>query len=312
MIIVGSGLAGTLIASNLNRKGIVTTTLEKSKNHGRLATRYCRYTADIGAQFFTVRTSLFQSVVDEWIQKDLARLWTHGFPPKYDKHPRYYARNGMRNLVSYLAKGLNIKFETQVNEIIELQDEFILKTNNSEYRSNVLILALPVPQAIRLLEQVSIPKNDIDLLKQVEYYPCITLLFESDEHISDCGAYQYKGEVIDYICNNKTKGISSSNIVTLHCTSLFSELHFSSPKKLILEMVQKELSQFTKITIEGAKFKMWKYAQPKNPFDFKSYSLPLGNSKHIIFGGDQFANSKIEGTFLSAMEIVDKFGSKEF
>ena len=312
MIIVGSGLCGTLIANKLKIAGRRCTVLEKSKNHGRMATRYIdeKTTVDIGAQFFTIRQPKFKTLVNEWIDDGIVQEWCTGFPPKNDKYPRYIVRQGMRHLVSVLAKECDVQFDQCVESITETELDFIVKTKTNEYRSNTIILTTPIPQAIPFVQDI-LPSQDLKLLQNIKYYPCLTLLFESKEQISFCGAYQFKGNVVDFLCNNKVKGISKSNIITLHCAPNFSEDHYNLPLEEIVKFVQQELDTFTTIKIQDATLKRWKYAQPKVPFDALSLQVNKSTNKKIIFAGDQFGKSKIEGTCLSALHVVESLSSSQ-
>ena len=301
MIIVGSGLCGTLIANKLKQKGIIATILEKSKNHGRLATRYNdKSTVDIGAQFFTVRSASFEGVVQGWINANLVRIWCYGFPPKNDKYPRFCVQNGMRHLVDHLAQDVEVQFNTNVKSIIETSDEFVLCTNSAEYRTDTLIITVPIPQAIPLVKDM-LPPEDLKILGSIKYYPCITLIFESD---SKCTVFQHKGKVVDFIASNKAKGISELNVFTLHCAPQFSLDNFDMEVSEVCKLAQSELNDFSDIVISNPQIKRWKYAQPVEPFiERLSYTIVKGKKK-IIFAGDQFGNSKIEGACLSALDVV--------
>ena len=80
VVVVGAGLAGLVAARELAADHEIVV-LDKGRSvGGRLATRRIGDARlDHGAQFFTVRSEAFRSQVDEWLSRDVARVWCHGF-----------------------------------------------------------------------------------------------------------------------------------------------------------------------------------------------------------------------------------------
>ena len=79
-LIIGAGMAGLSAGQQLTSRGAEVIIIDKGRGvGGRLATRWSdtpegvRAFYDHGAQFFTVRTPLFQSFVDRW-REELHRL----------------------------------------------------------------------------------------------------------------------------------------------------------------------------------------------------------------------------------------------
>ncbi len=296
LIIVGAGITGSLISNTLKKHNIKHSIFEKSLSHGRMSTKDLNGAKiDIGAQFFTVRSPVFQSVVDEWISKGLVKKWTNGFPPKNDNYPRYCGINGMMSIVSHYSGEELIR--TKVSQI-KYENDCLVVDNKS---SKLVVMTQPIPQALELCKDV-LDTKDVEYLSTLSYYPCITLYFNSSVHISESGAYQHKGEVIDFICSNFKKGISTEHVITLHCSPKFSEAHFNYTTNDILAIVAKDLySIYPTMDINSAVVHKWKYAQPKYPSTEPFYSARIGKDCEILFAGDQFCNSKIEGACLSAL-----------
>jgi len=303
-IIVGSGITGTLIANQLKHVHIDATVLEQSKNrHGRLETK----DADTGAQFFTVRSEEFKELVDQWKDQKLVKVWCEGFPPKNDEYPRYCAVDGMGKMVEQLSHGNKIEYDTTVLRIVEEEDKFVLHTNKGKLESDHVILTAPLPESLKLVKDI-IPKNEYKSLSQVEYWPCISLTIKMNEpfKVGDSGAYQHKGEIVDFIANNHSKGITENEIITIHCSPEFSEQYLNKADMDIKDQIQLELDHID--AIKGLKLKdhevellKWKYSQPKTPFNERFYHYKNGK-KHLLIAGDGFLGSKIEGACLSALD----------
>ena len=308
-IIVGSGITGTIIANQLKHVNIDATVLEQSKNsHGRLETKD---TADTGAQFFTVRSDEFNQLVQQWKDQNLVKVWSQGFPPKNDEHPRYCAVDGMGNLVDHLSKENKIQFDTTVTKITEETDEFILHTNKGILESDHVILTAPLPESLKLVKDI-IPKNEYNALNKVDYWPCISLTIKMNTpfKIGESGAYQHKGKIVDFIANNHNKGITENEIITIHCSPEFSESYYNKSDEDIKDQIQMALDQIE--GIKGLKLKgnelellKWPYSQPKEPFKERFYHYKNGK-KHLIIAGDGFLGSKIEGACLSALDASNE------
>lgn len=110
-LIVGGGICGLIIATELKRNGFDVTIVDKGKGiGGRLATRRIQYSSDIegifdyGAQHFTVTTPQFQAWVDEWIEGGIVEEWSRGFPAT-DGSIRDNNQPCWRNLLTFQHQG---------------------------------------------------------------------------------------------------------------------------------------------------------------------------------------------------------------
>ena len=81
VVVVGAGIAGLMAAQSLTKNGSDVVVVDKGRSPGgRLATRRIDdATLDHGAQFFTVRDSLFETHVSEWIASGVVTEWCRGF-----------------------------------------------------------------------------------------------------------------------------------------------------------------------------------------------------------------------------------------
>lgn len=157
VVIVGAGIAGISCARELAALGIRARVLERGRTvGGRMASRTLHERpVDLGAAYFTVSDPEFAAVVDGWRAAGLARPWTDtlavlapGAPRGSTRGPqRWAARGGLRSLVAALAEGLDVTCEHEVERVRvgpEIDGE----------RVDAVVLAMPDPQAARLLDPV--------------------------------------------------------------------------------------------------------------------------------------------------------------
>ena len=109
---------------------------------------------DHGAQFFTVRTPAFQRQVDDWVDRGLATVWSHGFTTS-DGHPRYVATAGMNSLAKDLATGLDVRCSTMAFGIRPGSDAVapwqVVIDDGTVHDADAVIVTTPLPQAFALL-----------------------------------------------------------------------------------------------------------------------------------------------------------------
>ncbi len=75
--IIGAGLAGLKVGSELKKQGHDITVFEKSRGKGgRLANKRLDWGVfDIGAQYFTARSEVFKQEVKSWEKLGLVTPW---------------------------------------------------------------------------------------------------------------------------------------------------------------------------------------------------------------------------------------------
>ncbi len=313
VVIAGAGLAGLTAATHLEDEGYSVAVLDKAKSvGGRLATRRIQGgIADHGAQFFTVRTDIFQAQVTDWQERDIVYIWSHGWSDGSikrtagDGHPRYVTRGGMNNLAKDLASGLeHVYTNTNVNTIRRTGDGFTVEAGGDRvYHGRVLILTPPAPQAYQLVRHLDFTDDDRKALERIQYDPCLAGLFvvNGEVDLPEPGALQDFQRTVYWIADNKQKGISETRILTLHAGSNYSKKHYDDPDEQILAFLRGALQNFLlkDAVIQDGQLKKWRYSIPvtTHPQDvLQTENMPL------IFAGDSFGGrGRIEGAYLSGL-----------
>nr|NIV15797.1 NAD/FAD-dependent oxidoreductase [Fodinibius sp.] len=156
--------------------------------------------------------------MDQWEHEGVVREWTRIIPEGgkssgNDGHPRYIGTNGMTTVAKHLSQDLDIHLNTRIKTISSSGGFWSAKSiNGQEFNSNHLILTAPVPQSLSLLRagKFSLPEDELNILKNIQYYPCIAVLvlLNSSSKIPTPGGIKPKNGPIQWLADNTQKGIS--------------------------------------------------------------------------------------------------------
>lgn len=315
ILIVGAGIAGLMAARTLQAAGKEVIVVDKGRGvGGRMATRRVGAAViDHGAQFFTVRTDRFAAHVPEWLARGLVTEWTRGFANaegiwQNDGYPRYCCVNGMSAVPKYLAEGIDVRTGVRVSSISHNEGGWnLLFEDGATLNGESLILTPPVPQSLDLLRdgQVELRQNAGEALKSIVYDPCLAVLavLDSPSALPEPGGVQIDSEPIRWIADNTRKGISpAAYAVTIHGAPDFSREHWEQDRtaagEILLQAAASWLgdARVTEFQVHG-----WRYSQPVNP-----YPEPcLVVEQSLIFAGDGFGSSRVEGAALSGLAAAD-------
>ncbi len=319
VLIIGAGIAGLIAAQRLHANGFRVVVLEKDKQAGgRLATRTVgQGRADSGAQFFTVRSAIFQPLVRKWLEEGVVYEWSRGWsdgsllttPP--DGYPRFAAYGGFERLVQRLAQGADIRIANYVAGIGFSNGTFNVTQQAGEpLRCRGVIVTAPVPQALRLFNAggVRLPEAIRQSLETIQYAPCLCGLFaiRGDTNLPEPGVLQRPGESISWIADNERKGISSGGrVLTVHANRDASYLHWSLQDEVVLAWMLEEIKPWLRVDVEiiETRLERWDYAVPTNV-----YPAPYLLGQHpgpFAFSGDAFDGPRVEGAALSGLAAAD-------
>lgn len=196
--VVGAGLAGLVCARQLQRASAEVVVIEKSRGlGGRLATRRLAGTwADHGVRYLEPQGPLTQQLLEHlsalerppilhsWVVPAAARR-TDGTQASLE-NPRYVSNTGITAVAKALAEGLEIRRGQRVVAIAPSAKGWTLTCEEisgeqppSQVQANVLVLMIPAPQALALLEPLADRPSlapTIAALQAVEFEPCITAI----------------------------------------------------------------------------------------------------------------------------------------
>jgi predicted NAD/FAD-dependent oxidoreductase len=326
-LVVGAGISGLLAARELQETGVEVTVLDKGRGvGGRMATRRIgdstdsntRAVFDHGAQFFTVRGERFGSLVDSWLSDGAVAEWSRGFPTPQeaptDGHPRYRGAEGMTSIPKHLAHGLNVRTGERVNRIDQKSSGWRLTTESgSEYEAGALLVTAPAPQALALAEsgEFRLAGEDRDALAGIEYDPCVALmvrLAEGEAPLPEPGGLQIKSEPLDWISDNRLKGISAAPALTIHAGPGWSRQHYDAPDEeltdMLLQLASDAIGSDLSPLVLDSSIARWRYSWVTQPYP--EACLVASSEAPLVFAGDGFGKPKVEGAALSGLDAADR------
>lgn len=300
VVIVGAGLSGLVAARELQVAGIEVTIIDKGRSAGgRLATRRIgAATVDHGAQFFTVRTPAFQRRVDDWMERGLVAVWSHGFDSD-DGNPRYVATGGMNSLAKDLAIGLDVSCSTMAFAVRRRDPWTVIIDDGSERRADKVIVTTPLPQAFALLADADIALDEE--LMRTDYDRTIALLATLDRppDIARPGGIQTPSADVAFIADNVAKGVSAAPAITLHASASWSEANWEQDHEQLLDsLIELAAPWLGPATILEAHVKKWRFATPRTSWPDPCW---VSSDAGVVLAGDAFAGPRVEAAHNSGL-----------
>ena len=308
VVVVGAGVAGLMAAQSLIKNGHDVVVVDKGRSPGgRLATRRIDdATLDHGAQFFTVRDSLFESHVSEWIASGVATEWCRGFDStaqNNDGYPRYRGVRGMTDIAKHLAQGLDIRYNTLAFSIVRgtTSKWQVNIDDGSALVADAIIVTCPLPQTYALLvtADIELPES----MRRTEYDRTICLLavLNQSSTVLNPGGLQNPDETFSFIADNAIKGISSAVALTLHANPQFSLDHWDDRLEDVQQLLLKRAELWIgNATVKTSQIKKWRLATPLTIWPERYWANDM-----IVLAGDAFGGPKIEGAALSGLAAAN-------
>ncbi|PSM47592.1 FAD-dependent oxidoreductase [Chroococcidiopsis sp. CCALA 051] len=180
--VIGAGIAGLACAQQLHQAGYNVLILEKSRGlGGRIATRRLHDTlADHGTCYLKPKGELMQQFVQLLCDRHILQVWTD------NSEFRYVAPAGMNAIAKFLGQGLEV-WRSQRVEAIAFHNSYwqlSLESASSEATANqpseviakAVVLAIPAPQALAILEPLTELSTVCQQLRSVEFHPCLSVM----------------------------------------------------------------------------------------------------------------------------------------
>ncbi len=332
-LIIGAGMAGITAASELRRAGFDVSVVEKSHGPGgRMATlRLAGGIFDFGAQFFTVRSPVFQAQIQGWLECQIARVWTHGFArlssfgpmTTYypDRHPRYCGVRGMNSIVKYFADeassaGVRIIYNAKVKRLRLVDRSWTVETESALYSADSVVLTAPLPQSLELLNSSNLfaSQPSVSNLTRVFYDRCLSLLVQSDQSLSmpEPGAIAENrpGQPLSFLSDNSRKNISPiPGSLTIHSSAEMADKLFNETDEAIAaQLISCAQSVLGSFKVNAWHLHRWRYSKPNHTprvdENADRHAVLCGHPAPLIIAGDALSGAKVEGAFLSGLSAA--------
>lgn len=319
-LIIGGGISGLIIATELKRNGIKATILDKGRGiGGRLATRRIKYNSNIegifdyGAQHFNVSNPQFQTWVDKWLKQGIVEEWSQGFPKTkgniLDNSRAYYRGiKSNRSIAKHLAKDLDIHTSTRIINLNWQDAQWIIQAENgANFVGDLLIITAPIPQSLALLDnsKITLASELRESLEQVIYSKSIAVLalLEKPSRIPEPGGLLLDGNPLSWIASNHKKGISPQGYaLTLHAGAKFSEAHWETDNENLVEQLFTAASPWLNSRVIEYQVHRWRYSQPGIVYGEPYLAV---QKPPLILAGDAFVTPTVEGAVLSGLAAAE-------
>jgi len=269
--------------------------------------------ADLGAQFFTVRSDTLQNYVERWLAAGLVYVWGRGWSDGSTKrtiadgYPRYAVHGGMQRLAQQLAAELDIRTGRMISSARPTEGAWTLADSDGAlYTGRALLLTPPAPASLEILRRsdVLLSAADFAALRRIRFGPCLCGLHEIDGEVDlpAPGALQNFQSDIYWLADNQAKGLSRRCVITSHAGAQFSRQNWDAAEADIVQALESALLPYLKTgaRIRHTRLKKWRYSVPltTHPQDYlRAQGLPP-----LVFAGDAFGGrGRVEGAFLSGI-----------
>jgi renalase len=302
VLVVGAGISGIACARRAADAGLTVRVLDRGRRiGGRLAARTTDgHAVDLGAPYCTVSDDRFRAVADGWLERGLLREWTDRFrvagPGGLGESKagpmRYGAPGGMRSLVEDLATGLEIE-QRSVGPIGP-------GTAVDGEVARVVVLAMPGPQAVRLLTEHH-PVLAADAEHPYASGIAVVARFAQRTWPEFDAAFVHDLPIRWLADDGRSHG-DGAPVLVAHTTPEFGSAHLDDPDAAIapaLEAMQQVLD--TALEPERVFAHRWTFAQPSAPRD---RTFLLDPATGIGLCGDGWSErSRVEAAWLSGDDL---------
>jgi len=313
--IIGAGLAGMHLASQLSSAHVITV-FEKSRGPGgRMSTRRAApYAFDHGAQYFTAASDAFQTFLAPFIAEKTVVAWPESIEltgsAKVSDKPKYAAAPGMNAICKALAAELDVRTGVQIDALQRGPDGWLLRTDAGERFGpfDWVISTAPAPQTATLLPDAFSGQAS---LSSVEMLGCFTLMLGFDQPLDLGWAALKSGDSpVGWMAVNSDKpGRDQATSLVVQASNSWAQAHLERDPDEVKSTLMSAARDLSGVDLSAAShhaLHRWRYAATRTavgePF-LLDQDLQLGAC------GDWCLGSKVEAAFLSADALAETFCS---
>lgn len=309
--IVGAGLAGLTAARQLQQQGLEVLLLDKSRGvGGRVATRRVDgLRLDHGLPYLEARGEVSQRLIESALAAGLIHPW-HQFESLLAGGRRgYIAADGINTVAKWLAEGIPIQKSWRVEKIASIDSGWRLTAQSDDtVTAKAVIIAIPAPQALTLLETLPIGDRNLNILSQlrsVTYDPCITVMAGYEANQSEFTAVSLDNNIVSWIAGESSKRNQQPTFV-IHTTPDYAAKHIDADDlNAVGEAILNTAAQLTFDWLDQPQWQQvhrWRYAFTRQPLAVTH--LTTNKPFPLICCGDWCGGNSIESALVSGSEAA--------
>lgn len=317
--IIGSGLAGLTAAILLQQQGYEVSVFEKSRGPGgRLAAkRVAGGSADMGAQYFTIRNPEFHRFLRQHAGAESYGAWqgrfgyqaTSGNWEPFPDEERYVGVPRMTAITRALSEHVSLVAETRIAKLDQGAQGWTLVSTEGQHHGpyDAVLITAPPAQARDLLADSDLPQFAGELDEPVRHIqPCWAVA----AHFTRSPFEHYDGmrvqsDILSWVANNSSKPgrEGSGQWWVLHARSDWSRANKDAPAEQVAGDMVREFKAVTGTSAvpDDLVQHRWLYAKSSDPSAPGHLWFP---SARIGLAGDWLSGGRVEGAFDSASAFV--------
>ncbi|MBB5320589.1 NAD(P)/FAD-dependent oxidoreductase [Marinobacter oulmenensis] len=320
--VIGSGLAGLVSAILLQDQGHRVTVFEKSRGPGgRLSAKRVGEgeSADIGAQYFTIRDPGFRYFLNRWAGETAFDVWNGEFgfqqPDKrweaFPDEQRYVGVPRMTAISRALSGHVTVHANTRIGLLASAGERWQLRCTEGRDQGEYdqVIITAPPAQAHHLLADSGLTGLGDQVVDAAgDMLPC----WAAAVQLTDPVPCRYQGmrpdsEILFWVANNTSKPGRTGHQGewwVLHATPEWTNRHLQTPAGEIPALLFEAFRDLTgyRGKSSDSQAHRWLYArsvQGHNP------GYLLAAEQGVGLAGDWLAGGRVEGAWSSARSLVE-------
>ena len=314
--IIGAGMSGLSAAQALRDRAEVTI-FDKSRGvGGRMSTRYAgEYEFDHGAQYFTVKSPEFRSVVNTAMSEGHVMPWASR--AKYLKDgeivddtggARFVATPRMNSWTKVLATDLNVELGRRVTSMKQGRDNkwsLGFEAGAGATGFDRVICSVPPVQALDILPKNFSQRSDI---KNAKMDVCFALMIGLNAPLNlDWDSLRLNNLPIGWMAINSDKpNRGPSPTLMIHSAPEWSNVHADADRDWIQNLLLNVGSELVGHDLHLAPHKAlhrWLYASVQTG---AGHNALYDEGLNIAVCGDWCVGGRVEGAFLSGLSAAQK------
>jgi predicted NAD/FAD-dependent oxidoreductase len=214
----------------------------------------------------------------------------------------------MTTPATFISRGLSIRKETTIDSVFirpQSYPRWSLKSKEGgliEGNFNIVIAAIPAPQAADLFKEISPKLTEISQNVKMSGSWAVMVNFEEKINLKFDAAFVNGGPLKWIARNNSKPERGATEAWVLHATPEWSESHLDISKEKAIELLVNEFVALGGSLPTQSQAHLWRYAEASQPLDM-SFAWDAENNLGIC--SDWVNGGRVEGAWLSGKRLAE-------